>query len=132
MNNPDLELLGQRIEDLIREHIAACRSVARSAVDRALVDAARPPKVPRVSTAGRPAGGRRTRAETEAIAGRLYDAVVAEPGATMMRLAPKLNLSASQLQRPMDLLRRAGRVHTIGARIHMKYFPGAVAPDVAA
>jgi hypothetical protein len=123
MNNPDLDLLGQRIEDLIREHIAACRGVARSAIERALAGEARRPKAAPSAKAGQPPSGRRTRAETEAVAERLYEAVVAEPGATMMRLAPKLKLSSAALQRPMELLRKGGRVRTIGARIHMQYYP---------
>lgn len=131
MNNPDLEILGQRIEQLVRDHMEECRRAALQVVERALAAGARPPKVIRASpgTRGVP---RRSRAEAQALAERLYGAITDDPGAKMMRLAPKLGLSAAALQLPVSILRKAGRIRTIGAKIHMQYYPIAESSVTAA
>jgi hypothetical protein len=114
--------LGERIERLVQEHIAASRKAAQQAVDRAFATAA---KAPARATASAPrhAGPRRPSADIAALGERLYRAVCAKPGETMAVLAPMAGASARALHRPMTLLRRAGRVRAVGTRHTTRYFP---------
>jgi len=54
---------------------------------------------------------------------RIYQAVCAKPGETMTVLSAELGASARELQRPMALLKKAGRVRSAGARHLTRYFP---------
>jgi predicted transcriptional regulator len=54
---------------------------------------------------------------------RFYEAVVAHPGQTMAFLAAKLELRPQELHRPMDLLRQAQKIRSVGQRNFTKYFP---------
>jgi hypothetical protein len=47
-----------------------------------------------------------------AVAERIYQAVCAKPGETMLVLAADLGASARELHRPMALLKRTGRVRS--------------------
>jgi hypothetical protein len=49
--------------------------------------------------------------------------VRAHPGETMVVLAPQLGASADDLHRPMSLLKRSGRVRSVGQRHQTRYFP---------
>jgi hypothetical protein len=75
----------------------------------------------------KPASGkvqpRRSAAELEELGERLYEAVCAKPGETMMVLAARLGTSSRSLERPAGRLRRAGRVRSIGERNGTRYFP---------
>jgi hypothetical protein len=117
--------LDQRIEQLVREHIASMQRNAREALDRAFTAATspRPGKVSR----GPGDSGRKRRAPTEvsAIGERLYRAVCARPGEGMGVLARELGASVRELHRPMALLRKAGRVRSVGQRSLTRYFPRA-------
>ena len=75
--------------------------------------------------------GRRDRAEIQRVSERFYEAVVAHPGQTMVFLAAKLELRPQELHRPMDLLRQARKIRSVGQRNFTKYFPMA-AGEVAA
>ena len=54
---------------------------------------------------------------------RLYLAICAQPGETMMVLGPTVGASAKELSRPAMLLRRSGRVRSVGERQYTRYFP---------
>jgi len=120
--------LDQRIEQLVREHIAAVHRSAREALERAFAG-------PGSSTARRPAqaaaagatvarGGKRRRsAEVSELGERLYRAVCAQPGEGIAALASELGASARELHRPMALLKEAGRVRSVGQRHQTRYFP---------
>jgi hypothetical protein len=117
--------LEQRIEQLVREHIAAVQRSAREAIDRAFAGstgAARKPAQTVTATAAT-GGRRRARAELSAVAERLYRAVCAHPGESIVALAGELGVSARELQRPMALLRESGRVRSVGQRHLMRYYP---------
>ena len=117
--------LDQRIEELVREHIAAVQRSAREAIDRAFAGVAGRAWKP-VQTASRTAargGKRRAPAEVSAIGERLYRAVCARPGESMAVLAGELGASARELHRPMALLKQAGRVRSVGQRHQTRYFP---------
>jgi hypothetical protein len=117
--------LEQRIEQLVREHIAAVQRSAREAIERAFGGsggAARKPT--QTVAAGAATGGRRrARGELTAVAERLYRAVCAHPGEGIVALAAELGMSARELQRPMGLLRESGRVRSVGQRHLMRYYP---------
>jgi hypothetical protein len=125
MNNTNsAEDLGQRIEQMIKEHIAASRDCAQQAIGRAFANAARastPTVAPRrVRSAP---GKKRPPADIAALGERFYEAVCAKPGETMTILAVDVGVSASELHRSVTLLRRAGRVRAVGSRNHTRYFP---------
>lgn len=119
------EELAERIEQLVREHIAVSRRAARDAVERAFTSGAPAPARARATqpdeSVGR--GKRRTPQEMAALRERLYQAVCAKPGETISVLMLDLDSSATELSRPMTELKRSGRVRSVGARNHMRYFP---------
>jgi hypothetical protein len=117
--NPDL---GQRIEHLVREHIAASRKAAQEAVERAFASAE---AVPARARRGRPSQGQKRRASAELVVlgERFYEAVCAKPGEMMTVLAAEVGASARDLHRSVALLKRAGRVRAVGNRSLTRYFP---------
>jgi len=121
--------LEQRIEGLVREHIAASRSAAAAAVARAFAETADNSGWSRAQRAGaagrRQPARRRSAGEIADLAERLCAAVHETPGATMTTLAPRVGATAQELSVAAGRLRRAGRVRTAGQRQHTKYFPGA-------
>lgn len=113
--------LGQRIEQLVREHIAVSRRAAQEAVERAFTSAgALPERTPRRGVQGQK---RRASAELAALGERFYKAVCAKPGEMMTVLAVDVGASARELQRSVTLLRRSGRVRVTGSRHLTRYFP---------
>lgn len=114
-----------QIEELVRGHIAELRASAAAAVERAFARAvAREGKTCRAAApAARASGKRRPPQEMTALAERLYVVVCTHPGAAMTVLASELSTSARELNRPALLLRRAGRVRTVGQRAGTRYFP---------
>lgn len=117
--------LGERIERLVQEHIVASRRAAQQAVERAFASAAGKPARMGVPRPIKSAAGSKRRAPEEiaALGERLYQAVCAKPGETMTVLMADVGASARELQRPMALLKRAGRVRRVGARHLTRYFP---------
>jgi hypothetical protein len=117
--------LAERIERLVQEHITASRKSAQEALHRAFAAAygPAPARDPRQVTKTSGSGKRRTPAEVEAVAERIYQTVCARPGETMTVLAVDLGASARELHRPMALLKKAGRVRSAGARHLTRYFP---------
>ena len=114
--------LGEQIEKLVREHIAACRASASEAVERAFAAAdsrANPAGPSKTSRIGR----RRASTEVAALCERLYEAVRARPGEMMTVLAPTVGASPRELLRPMAVLKDAGRVRSVGQRHLTRYFP---------
>ena len=115
--------LDQRIEQFVREHIASIHRNAREALERAFAGATSPR--PRRVSQGHVAGGGKRRAPTEvsALGERLYRAVCARPGEGMGVLARELGASARELHRPMAVLKKAGRIRSVGQRSLTRYFP---------
>jgi hypothetical protein len=113
--------LGEQIERLVREHIAASHKAAQEAMERAFSSAAKAPR--RMMASGRRVGTKRPSGDIAALGDRLYRAVCAKPGETMAVLAPMAGASSRELHRPMTLLRRAGRVRAVGRRHMTRYFP---------
>lgn len=119
------EDLGRQIEKLVHTHLKASRSEAEAALERAFSAALGVPGKKRQTVARPTAGSRRTRADVLATGERLYEAVCAKPGEPMTTLADRLGASVRELERPMALLKQADRVHGIGERNLMRYFPTA-------
>ncbi len=59
----------------------------------------------------------------EGLSERLYEAVCANPGALMSVLAAQVGATARALHRPAMVLKRAGRVRSVGQRQLTRYFP---------
>ncbi len=54
---------------------------------------------------------------------RLYEAVCASPGVAMTVLAAHIGATPRALNRPALILKRAGRVRSVGQRHATRYFP---------
>ncbi len=124
----NIEDFESQIETLVREHITAYHRAAASAVDRAFGSTPKGSRPRTQGTGPRSTGSRRRSPEEMAKLGeRLFGAVRANPGERMTVLMAELGAAASDLQRPMMLLKRAGRVRSVGQRGSTRYFPMAQA-----
>jgi hypothetical protein len=122
-NTHSAQDLGQRIEQLIQEHFTASRLAAAEAVARGFGAAASKPSIQR-GRASKPSPGRkRPSADIAALGERFYEALCARPGETMTVLSAEVGASARDLQRPVTLLRRAGKVRSVGTRQATRYYP---------
>jgi hypothetical protein len=124
MTTTHLGTLQDQIERLVREHLAASRRAVAAAVERAFGSATggsqkRTREVPAKSGEGR----RRPPEEVADLGERLYRAICANPGAVMSTLAAHVGATPRELNRPALLLRRAGRVRSVGQRQATRYFP---------
>jgi len=114
--------LAERIEQLVREHIAASRKVAKEAIDRTFAEASgestrQPPRTKRTQQR------RRAPDEVLALSEQLYAAVCEMPGETMTVLARQVGVTSRELTVPGARLKQAGRVRVVGQRSRMRYFP---------
>lgn len=124
-NTTSNQELGQRIERLVQDHIAAIHRTAQEALARAFAPRARTPERAVPSSHAPRLGKRRAPAEVSAVGERLYQVVCTNPGEAMAVLAREVGASARELQRPMALLKQAGRVRSVGQRSSTRYFPRA-------
>ena len=124
-------ILEERIEQLVREYIAATRTRVEAALARGFAEPAmrssKPVSAQTKLSTRRPASRRRTTDEVADLAERLCAAVHAAPGETMLRLAPEVGATPSELSIAVTRLRSQGRVRTVGQRQHTRYFPAAPA-----
>ena len=127
--------LAEQIEQLVRNHIAATRTAAAGAVERAFAATSRSCDRPNTS-AGR-TGPRRTIApkraaeELVALGDQFYAALCRQPGESMTTLASQVGASPRVLQVAVARLKRTGRVRSVGQRQHTRYFPMTGAPATA-
>lgn len=118
------QTLSEQIEQLVREHIASTQRAAAEAVERAFTSSsAQASRSSAARSSGRARGRRRGPEEIAALGERLYAAVSAEPGETMAVLAPAVGARPRDLHRPMTVLKRAGRVRSVGERHQTRYYP---------
>jgi hypothetical protein len=124
MNHGDL---AEGIEQLVREYLSTIRIAAQGAVERAVaasVGGAAPSAKERPSAApSSRQGPRRPSNEIGALSERFYEALCRSPGETMTVLAPIVGATARDLNRPMLVLKRAGRIRSVGTRHATRYFP---------
>lgn len=126
MNHGDL---ARGIEHLVRDYISTIRIAAQGAVERAVAasvggDAApstkkRPPSAAPSSRQG----ARRPSDEIGALSERFYETLCQSPGEMMSVLGPMVGATARELNRPMLLLKRAGRIRSVGTKHATRYFP---------
>ena len=111
--------LEKEVRRLVREHMASYEQSVKQAVERGL--GLRSPSRNR----GRSAKSRTPEAAAAlaAQAEKLYEKVCLLPGSPMALLAVELNRSSSDLYRPMQGLKKAGRVRSAGERQFTRYFP---------
>ena len=121
MTTTTIEQLEKHIEQAIRAHIAEVRRRACAAVERGFAAAGARPTAPR--GARRQASRRRAPDELSELGERLHQAVSSNPGSTMATLAPVVGVSPKELSRPVELLKRSGRVRSAGQRQTTRYFP---------
>ena len=76
-------------------------------------------KVTKAATPGR----RRTPDEVAELGERFYRVLCESPGESMPVLAARIGVTPRELHRSVVLLRRAGRVRTVGQRRATRYFP---------
>ena len=134
MQNPNTpEELAVAIESLVLSYMDQMRLVAQGAVERSLSRAAmprgRPKGQPRQRSSPSSPTKRRTAAEVDELCAALWKVVRARPGESMAALAEEMDVPASTLRRPMNQLRSAGRVRTVGARHLTRYFPAVACGD---
>ena len=122
MTTTTIEQLEKHIEQAIRAHIAEVRRRAVAAVERGFA-ATRGGVTTAPRGTPRQVGRRRAADELSELGERLYQAVCATPGATMATLAPVVGASPKELGRPVELLKRSGRVRSAGQRQMTRYFP---------
>jgi hypothetical protein len=118
--------LAARLTSVIEDYLGEVRRAAEDAVVRALSGASTVPMRSRPeprSAKGAASSRRRTQRELAGLREQLETLVRSEPGEAMATFAAKLGVSVRLLHRPMALLRRAGRVRTVGERHQTRYFP---------
>ena len=122
------EELTTQIEQLIEQYVDQSRRAACDAVERAFGSAQ--PQTGKVSKRGtstkaprRSGGQRRSPEQIEQLAQRLYEAVRAQPGESMVVLAASLEMTVRDLQLPMTRLKEQGRVRSVGKKHRTRYFP---------
>ena len=120
MTTKTIEQLQNQIEQLVREHLVAQRSAAAAAVERAFASVAAPTST---RASRRAQGRRRPPAEVAGLAEQLYAAVRANPGELITVIATQVGQTPRALNRPMLLLKRGGRVRSVGQRHHTRHFP---------
>lgn len=134
----DFSDFNSQFETLLREQRAACRAAALSALDRVFPaeictsasDSRASRRSRKVSRRRNRTSGktppRRTPAEMANLGERLFKAICAKPGQPRATLAGQLEVSPSELDRPMNHFRSSGRVRTVGQRHLTRYFPAFV------
>lgn len=128
--------LADGIECLVREYMSTIRMAAEAAVERAIAAGsggsagANAKRRPSAASVARPSTrNRRASDEIGTLSERLYEALCQRPGEAMMVLAPIVGATARELHRPMTLLKRAGRIRSVGTRHNTRYFPMASRPS---
>ena len=111
------------VEQLVREHLAACEAAASVAVRAAFERASQPSAKPTPKKSARALACRRSPEELTALQERLYEAVRRHPGETMAVIGPAAGATAQELERPVIRLRQQGRVRSVGRRQATRYFP---------
>ena len=125
--------LAQNLEQLVAAFVRSSQELVLAAVAQAMET--RPVAAPAASSKSaksrkrtKPSkraepSQRRTSAEVAELGERFYEVLCAHPGEAMVVLAAKLDATPRELHRSVKLLKRAGRVRSVGQRGAMRYFP---------
>jgi hypothetical protein len=121
--------LAEGIEHLVREYITTIRIAAQGAVERAVAAsvggggvASAKRRAPSAAAPSRQ-GARRPSDEIGSLSERFYEALCRSPGEKMTVLAPIVGATSRELNRPVLLLKRAGRIRSVGVKHATRYFP---------
>jgi hypothetical protein len=121
--------LAQNLEQLVATFVRSSQELVLAAVTQAMLapcSSAAPTtkqsKRGKTSKRAKPSR-RRTADEVAELGERFYAALCTHPGELMVVLAAKLDASPRDLQRSVMLLKRAGRVRSVGQRGSTRYFP---------
>ena len=119
------EDLTVKIERLVVAHVAEIRRQAAEAVERAFAGPSMPSAPKKETAPARTTSSRRRRTadELEALAERLHAAICETPGEAMAVLSERVDATVRELNRPMNSLREAGRIRSVGTRSKTRYFP---------
>jgi hypothetical protein len=127
MNTPkNPEELTAHIEQVVHGYLAEVRRAAEDAVSRAFTSpgaAARKARGAGRSSTKTTSSRRRTADEMAELQDKLEQLVAAQPGVPMTTFAKTLQMTVRELNRPMRLLKQAGRIRTVGERHLTRYFP---------
>jgi hypothetical protein len=118
--------LAEQIEKLVGDFIAANRSAASLAVERAFAAADENRGRARRSESGsrkRKSSARRSPQEMAALSERLYEAICSKPGEKMTVLAAEVGVAPREMLVPSAKLRRSGRIRSVGQKQQTRYFP---------
>jgi hypothetical protein len=123
--------LAQNLEQLVATFVRSSQELVLAAVTQAMqapgsgssaASTAKPSKRGKTSKRAKPSR-RRTSDEVAELGERFYEVVCAHPGELMVVLASKLGATPRDLNRSVMLLKRAGRVRSVGQRGSTRYFP---------
>jgi hypothetical protein len=120
MNTTDL---AASIEQLVRTHISEIHRSTAAALERAFASTGAAAQPKQKQRTPRTKGDRRDPAKVAELAERLHAAVCATPGETMGVLAERIGATVRELNRPMNNLRRSGKLRSAGVRNRTRYFP---------
>lgn len=128
MNAPkSIEELTKHIEQAVEGYVAEGRKAAVAAMERAFSSSPsttrRSKAAPRPKGEKRATGARRSGEELAELQAQLCELVRTHPGEAMVTFATELGMSVRELHRPMSVLKREGRVRTVGQRHLTRYFP---------
>lgn len=129
MKTPNSRLeLADAIESLVASYMDSVRDAAQQAVVRATTRAVAPRRRSARTTSATPrsATARRTPTELKEVCDALCERVRAQPGASMVELAEQMGADTQSLRLPMEKLRAAGRVRSVGQRHLTRYYPAVV------
>ncbi len=115
--------LNEQIDKLVRAHLAQVHAQAAAAVERAFASTSTRATTSKRGRRRRALGDRRDPALVAELGERLHAEVMATPGESMVVYAKQLDAGVRELHRPMTLLKRAGRLRTVGVRNKTRYFP---------
>jgi hypothetical protein len=116
---------GEEVKKAIGIILSATHEVAVAAIAQAFnVSEAIQPTAERSRTSSKKAVSPRILPEeTRKLSEKFYQAVCADPGQTMMVLAPRLETIRDKLVKPVAHLKREGKIKTTGERHLTRYFP---------
>jgi hypothetical protein len=135
MATPSNHALAQNLEQLVAAFVQSSHELVLAAVAQAMDtrpvapastarSKAKPSKRASSSKRAKPSQ-RRTPTELAELGERFYEVLCEHPGEAMIILAAKVGATPRELSRSVTLLKRAGRVRSVGQRGAMRYFPTA-------
>ncbi len=117
--------LADAVETLVASYLDDARRSAQQAVERVLSGPSATTGRAAKSKSAQPQHStrRRSAAQLEALCDKLHELVCGRPGESMVALSDEIGVGARELHRPMSKLKAEGRVHSVGQRTQMRYFP---------